>query len=356
MPMVDIAGLRISGLSYKIGGQELFSDAELAIPRGEVVALLGPSGSGKTSLLRLIVGFDRPQRGRIIIESEDKTATSPEARKISMLFQHPASFPSKTIMENALAARRARRAPKTEINAATADIADMMEEFDLSRDKDKRVADLSGGEYQRAAIIRCLSNASESVLLLLDEPFKSTLNYTLRWQLMEWLRDWQKKKRITTLLVTHDFTEASFLAERVAVIDKYRKMIVSGDANTLFNRSPNIQVAEIVGATNKWELRKFNYKLPVLGLDLDLVSKGAEWCVCRPCHIGIDLKGAGFVVVSKTLLGPLVRCVMMSVANPEFKVTADVLPSTGETLRDKCAVKIDCEAVVLYDDRQQRIE
>src|ERR1700710_334839 len=92
--------LALDGLDKSFGAQPVLRGLSLAVEKGEILALLGPSGSGKTTALRLIAGFERPDRGRILVEGSDVTALPPERRHFGMVFQHYALFPHLTVGEN----------------------------------------------------------------------------------------------------------------------------------------------------------------------------------------------------------------------------------------------------------------
>jgi ABC-type sugar transport system ATPase subunit len=358
--MNEGSGLLVRNVSLSISDDDtmrtILDRSNLSIATGETLALLGTSGSGKTSLLRIIAGLQKPDTGRVFIDNVDVTNLPPEARNVSMLFQEPALFPGKTTMENAIAARIAKKLPRKEINEATAEIYQMMDQFQLTLHRWKQVSILSGGEFQRAAIVRCIANATRSKLLLLDEPFQSNLNLSLRWALMEWLKDWLAARQLSCLLVTHDFSEAAFFANRIAVIDEDKHSIITGNPETLYNMPPNLAVARIVGPVNLWELQKFNYKLPVPELQYNPVNEnGAEWCLCRPSNVIIDPKGSGFEVKSNSFLGAMIRVELISLVDPNFALIADIPPISASMLQKTCGAHISRDNVSFYDDHQERI-
>jgi len=354
--MDNDSGLLVQRVSFSISGQTILDKATVSIPSGATLALLGTSGSGKTSLLRIIAGFLAPDAGRVFVDNRDVTDVSPEVREISMLFQQPALFPKRTILDNALAARVAKRSPQSDINEARSEILGMIDEFRLTAHKRKIADALSGGEFQRAAIVRCLANATKSKLLLLDEPFQSNLNLSMRWSLMEWVKDWLKRRELTCLFVTHDFAEAAFLSSRIAVLDEVTHSITMGDSSTLYNSPPNLAIARIVGPLNEWELRKFAYKLPIPELQQTPVSKArAEWCMCRPSSVGLEPEGTGFKMRSQTFLGSFVRIELNSLAQSGFTITADVPARIADGLQKSCGVRLRPDDVSFYDDQEELI-
>src|SRR6185295_996417 len=138
----------------------------------EVLALLGPSGSGKTTTLRLLAGFERPDRGSISIDGQDVAQLGPAERRCGMVFQHYALFPHLNVGENVafgLADRKGATAKQR--------VAQVLELVDLAGFESRPVTELSGGQQQRVAVARAL--APEPRVLLLDEPL-SNLDPTLR--------------------------------------------------------------------------------------------------------------------------------------------------------------------------------
>ncbi|HEX3556000.1 MAG TPA: ABC transporter ATP-binding protein [Thermoanaerobaculia bacterium] len=203
-----MAFLSLEQLDKSFGAQSVLRGLSLEVAKGEVLALLGPSGSGKTTALRLIAGFEAPDRGRIRVEGADLTALPPERRRFGMVFQHYALFPHLTVGENvafglAGKADSARR------------VAEALSLVELPGYEARRVGEISGGQQQRVALARAL--APEPRVLLLDEPL-SNLDPTLRERTRRELRRAIQRVGITTVLVTHEQEEAFHLGDRVAVL------------------------------------------------------------------------------------------------------------------------------------------
>jgi molybdate transport system ATP-binding protein len=179
----------------------------------EVVALVGPSGAGKTTVLRAVAGLHRPDRGRIACDAEvwfgsgaaDRTVDlAPERRSVGYVPQHHALFPHLTVRKNV--AFSGAGATTVDSLLARLGIADLA---------DERPARLSGGERQRVALARAL--ARQPKVLLLDEPLAALDAHTRR-VVRDELATELRTFGIPTLLVTHDFSDAAALADRVAVI------------------------------------------------------------------------------------------------------------------------------------------
>jgi sulfate/thiosulfate transport system ATP-binding protein len=212
--------IRIEGVTKHFDGVAALQPVDLAIPSGELVALLGPSGSGKTTLLRLIAGLLPADSGRILFGSTDATRLSLRERRVGFVFQHYALFPHLSVAENVafgLRCRpRAQRPAKAEIARRVEDLLRLVQMTDY---RERLPGQLSGGQKQRIALARAM--AIEPTVLLLDEPF-GALDAKVRVELRRWLRRIHDETGFTTLFVTHDQEEALELADRVVVMNHGR--------------------------------------------------------------------------------------------------------------------------------------
>jgi putative spermidine/putrescine transport system ATP-binding protein len=204
--------LLLEDLEKTFGAAPVLRGLSLAVAEGEIVALLGPSGSGKTTALRLVAGFESPDRGRVIVEGEDITALPPERRRVGMVFQHYALFPHMTVGGNVAFGLHPRKVPAAERRRR---VAEALASVDLAGFEERKVTQLSGGQQQRVALARAL--APEPRVLLLDEPL-SNLDPTLREKTRRELKEVIRRVGITTLFVTHEQEEAFDLGDRVAVL------------------------------------------------------------------------------------------------------------------------------------------
>jgi molybdate transport system ATP-binding protein len=227
----------------RLGALDL--DVALAVPKGECLALAGLSGAGKTTLLRVAAGLVRPQRGVVAANGETWLDTErgidvpPEERRCGYVFQEYALFPHLNAWQNvAYSLRGLRRAERR------ARAQELLERFGLGALADARPRTLSGGERQRVAVARVLARKPE--VLLLDEPL-SALDARTRAGAARELATVLREVDAPALLVTHDFSEAAQLGDRVGVIDAGR-IVQEGTPSELAAAPRSAFVADFTGA------------------------------------------------------------------------------------------------------------
>lgn len=238
--MLEVESLTASAGSFSL------RDIDLTVAEGECHAVLGPSGSGKSTLLHVILGILRPREGRIRLGGLDITHQPIEYRGLGYLPQQIGLFPHLTVLQNITYSARARGLPADQFKP----LMDMLVDATGIRELLGRFPNtLSGGERQRVGLVRALT--SRPRLVLLDEPFTS-LNQSLRRELWWLMRDLRIKQRLTVLLVTHDLTEAYFLADRISVLMDGR-IRQAGDKTKVYRRPATREVARFLGANNLWD-------------------------------------------------------------------------------------------------------
>jgi spermidine/putrescine transport system ATP-binding protein len=210
--------IQLKGLSKSFKSVPAVDNVDLSIRKGEFFALLGPSGCGKTTLLRMIAGFEYPDRGEIWLGGRNVASVPPNERPVNMVFQHYALFPHLSVYENVAFGLRIRKLPAAEIDSRVKEGLEIVQLSDLGS---RQPHQLSGGQQQRVALARALVNRPE--VLLLDEPM-AALDEKLRQSMRVELKALQHRVGISFVFVTHDQEEALAMADRIAVMEKGKVM------------------------------------------------------------------------------------------------------------------------------------
>ena len=204
--------VRMVDIAKSFGSVVALDRFELDVMPGQTLCLLGPSGCGKTTALRLIAGFERPDRGFIEIKGRRVAAAGasvpPERRRVGMVFQDFALFPHLSVRQNV--AYGIRRDPDRHVR-----VSELLEMVGLATDADRMPHELSGGMQQRVAVARALAPRPD--VILLDEPF-SNLDQALRTQLRGEVREILRNAKATAVFVTHDQEEALTIGDHVCVM------------------------------------------------------------------------------------------------------------------------------------------
>jgi iron(III) transport system ATP-binding protein len=238
-----VSHLSADGVWKGYGGRAVLQGVSLDVPAGSLTAVLGLSGCGKTTLMRVIAGFERAERGQVTLAGvtldDGQTYVAPETRSIGYVPQEGALFPHLTVRENVGfgLSRRERRGPA---------VASLLEMVGIAPLEHRLPHELSGGEQQRVALARALARGPQA--LLLDEPF-SSLDAALRTHLREEVQALLRKQGVTTVLVTHDQEEALSLADSVAVL-RDGTVVQQGSPAELYQQPVDERLASFLGAVN----------------------------------------------------------------------------------------------------------
>ncbi|RMC37274.1 ABC transporter ATP-binding protein [Paracoccus alkanivorans] len=208
-----MAFLELQGLTKLYNHFVAVSNFDLKVDKGSFVSLLGPSGCGKTTTLQMIAGFTEPSSGSIFLNGKDLSNIPARKRGLGIVFQSYALFMHMTVAENVAFGLEMRKIDRSERDRR---VADTLELVHLAHLADRYPVAMSGGQRQRVALARAL--VIEPELLLLDEPL-SNLDAKLREEMQLELRRIQQEAGVTTVMVTHDQSEAMALSDSVVVME-----------------------------------------------------------------------------------------------------------------------------------------
>jgi iron(III) transport system ATP-binding protein len=266
---VTESALVLDGVTKRYGGVVAACALHLEAAPGELVTLIGPSGCGKSTTLRLVAGLERLDDGVIRIADEvvagGRTWQPPERRRVGLVFQDHALFPHLTVAKNV--AFGLNRLARAEQRSRVGEVLEMVRLGPLAG---RYPHELSGGEQQRVALARAL--APRPAVVLLDEPF-SSLDETLRAQVRADTVAVLRETGTTSMLVTHDQTEALSTGDRVVVM---RKGVIEQDdlPHRVFERPASRFVASFMGDA---DFLPANVRDALLTCEIGVVSTVPGW-------------------------------------------------------------------------------
>ena len=230
-------------ISKSYGNNLVLDELNLYIRENEFITLLGPSGCGKTTTLRILGGFETPDKGQVIFDGVDITSLPPNKRNLNTVFQKYALFPHMSIAENIAFGLKINKKSKEYINDK---IKYALKLVNLDGFENRSIDSLSGGQQQRIAIARAIVN--EPKVLLLDEPL-GALDLKLRQDMQYELIRLKNELGITFVYVTHDQEEALTMSDTIVVMNQgYIQQI--GTPEDIYNEPQNAFVADFIGDSN----------------------------------------------------------------------------------------------------------
>ncbi|MBX7435326.1 ATP-binding cassette domain-containing protein [Mycobacterium sp. Y57] len=269
-------------------------DLDLDLGEGDVLAVLGPNGAGKSSLLHLIAGLLRPDRGRIDVAGSVVTDTATgtfvpaHARGVVMLSQQANLFPHMTATANVGYAPRCAGESRAAVRAIA---RRWLEAVDATELAERRPAQLSGGQAQRIAVARAL--AAEPRLLLLDEPL-AALDVGTAPALRRLLRDLLKGQRRTAIVVTHDLLDALAICDKAVVIERGR-VVESGPVRRVLTAPRSDFAARVAGINLLAGVSTGPGMIStawgeIAGVGDELAHGSAAIALCRPGAVAVHLE------------------------------------------------------------------
>ncbi|MDV7187028.1 ATP-binding cassette domain-containing protein [Lutibacter sp. TH_r2] len=242
---------------------EMLLDINTSIKKGSLVTLYGKSGVGKTTILRILGGLLKPEKGTILVNkttwfnSDEKINLKPQKRNVGFVFQDYALFPNMTVKENLEFA--------LEKNQSTKIVKELIELIELGELQNRKPTTLSGGQKQRVALARAL--VKKPSILMLDEPL-SALDYEIRFKLQQYILQVHQEFNLTTILISHDISEILRMSDHIIEIEN-GKIIREGKPTEVFNIKEFNAKFQFTGTIIHIEKQDFLYILTVhIGKDL----------------------------------------------------------------------------------------
>jgi iron(III) transport system ATP-binding protein len=237
-------------VSLSYGDTAAVSHVSFELKQGEIVCLLGPSGCGKSTLMRLAAGVERPDSGRILLDTDEVASDTkfvpPEKRSVGLMFQDYALFPHLTVLDNVTFGLKGLD-KKSAVSAAQSALL----RVGMAHLEKSFPNELSGGEQQRVALARAI--VPRPAVLLMDEPF-SGLDQRLREHVRHETLAILKETRASSILVTHDPEEAMGMADRIVLMRKGR-VVQIGTPDELYRRPADAEAARFFSDVNELRVR-----------------------------------------------------------------------------------------------------
>ena len=312
-------------ISKSFGSSLILDDMNLYIRENEFLTLLGPSGCGKTTTLRIIGGFETPDKGQVLFDGKDITNLPPNKRQLNTVFQKYALFTHMDIAENIAFGLKIKGKSKSYINDK---IKYALKLVNLDGYEKRMPDSLSGGQQQRVAIARAIVN--EPKVLLLDEPL-GALDLKLRQDMQYELIRLKNELGITFIYVTHDQEEALTMSDTIVVMNQgYIQQI--GTPEDIYNEPENAFVADFIGDSNIFDAVMIQDKLVKI-LDANFPCVDTGFGTNKPVDAVIRPEDVELVSPEDGLIRGVVTHLIFKGVHYEMEVTANgfewLVRSTG---------------------------
>ena len=251
-----MANVKFDNITFRYGANTVLENFSLEVESGTIVCLVGPSGCGKTTLVRALLGLNKPETGsitvgeRVLFDAKKRVNVPAEKRNIGIVFQDYAVWPHMTVLENVSYPLKKQRRPKEEIRQRA---MRALEQVHMTEYANHLPNQLSGGQQQRVAIARAL--VIDSDLLVMDEPI-TNLDAKLREEMLLEIRMIQKRLNATILYITHDQQSALQLCDKMAIMQQDGTLCQYGTDEEIILHPANRFTFEFIGISNFLPLEK----------------------------------------------------------------------------------------------------
>jgi multiple sugar transport system ATP-binding protein len=342
------------GISKSFGEVEALKNLELDIPEGSFFVLLGPSGAGKTTTLRVLAGLETPDVGNVFLHGINATKATPAERDLAMVFQSYALYPKQTAAQNIASPLRARKLPKSEIDAQLKRVSELLHIEELLN---RYPAQMSGGQMQRIALGRAL--VREPRAFLMDEPL-TNLDLKLRVEMRTELTRIHRSLGSTFLYVTNDQVEAMSMANQVAVLREGTVQQV-GAPTEIYDRPANRWVASFVGSprmnmlhcTANGRIEGEGWSLPNPGFEVE-GDHHALFGV-RSEDLSLDVRDESVALSGEVYaVEPLGDRTLVDVEVGGHRVVIKAPPTATYKVGEQVRAAVDMERVHLFDAESEQ--
>ncbi|GLK86483.1 ABC transporter ATP-binding protein [Ancylobacter defluvii] len=361
-----MSSIAFESVFKRYGEVDAVRELNLTCAAGEMLALLGPSGCGKSTTLKMAAGIESVSSGEIWFGDKPVSRLAPGERNIAMVFEDYALYPNMTVWENVgfpLKVRGITGQP------ASQRIGEVLQLLGLRQMADQPVRGLSGGAMQRVSIGRALVRDPE--VILFDEPL-SHLDADQKVQLRAEIKRLQKLRQVTSILVTHDQTEAIAMADRVAVMN-HGVLQQVGAPQDLYERPANLFVANFIGEP-PMNLMKAAYagnRIVGEGWEVTLTTArraklpdGAIVAGIRPEHVTVsapDVAGDAGGAARGTIIyreprgdADVLTVALDAGSGPGGKLVAEIAGPTAWRAGDKVSVGLDVGRLLVFDAASEK--
>jgi len=354
-----VADVRIDSVSKYFGDFAAVREVSTTFAEGTVTVLLGPSGCGKTTLMRMIVGLEKPTTGRVFFGDEDVTNVPTKKRKIGMVFQYPVIYRGTSVARNLelplVAAKMDSAARKKRID----EIAEIMGITSLMNTNVDR---LDNAGRQKVAVAREVARQPE--VLLFDEPI-TNVDLTSKLELKRALKQLFTELKQTIIYVTHDQTEAMSLADNIALMNNGR-IVQFASPRVIYDNPDDVFAGWFLGSPgmnflqNCFVVEGTRLTSPILADDLTVGvdAQHAVTLAIRPEKVQASLtEQSGFVpanVVSKAIT--IGGRVLMELSIQDVQFKAVVEHQVGKNAASTVWVKFPRESVHLFDAKDRVLD